>query len=99
MVGTKPYAATGKYTQRMSDYCTNCRFDPGERTGAKACPVTVSYWDFLIRTRVTLSANHRMAMILKNVDRLEPEDRARITTVADRLRREFGISSAPRPRR
>ncbi|MFZ4575883.1 MAG: cryptochrome/photolyase family protein, partial [Phycisphaerales bacterium] len=67
LVGTKPYAASGKYIQRMSNYCTGCRYDPAERSGPSACPFTVFYWDFLIRTREQLAQNQRMAMILKNV--------------------------------
>lgn len=92
LVGTKPYAASGKYIQRMSNYCTMCRYDPAERSGPAACPVTVFYWDFLIRTRQTLAPNQRMAMILKNVDRLTPDARTQITSRADLLRRTLGIA-------
>jgi len=95
LVGTKPYAASGKYIERMSNYCTQCRYDPAERSGASACPFTVFYWDFLIRMRERLAANQRMAMILKNVDRLAPQARVQITLDADLLRKKFGISAAP----
>ncbi|MFM8534583.1 MAG: cryptochrome/photolyase family protein [Acidimicrobiia bacterium] len=98
LVGTKPYAASGKYIQRMSNYCTTCRYDPAERSGPLACPVTVFYWDFLIRTRKALAQNQRMAMILKNVDRMTPEARAQITASADRHRQALGIERVERGR-
>jgi deoxyribodipyrimidine photolyase-related protein len=98
LVGTKPYAASGKYIQRMSNYCTACRYDPAEQSGPSACPVTVFYWDFLIRTRKTLARNQRMAMTLKNVDRLTPEARTQITTSADLLRQKLGIDRVDRGR-
>ena len=93
LVGTKPYAASGKYIQRMSNYCTTCPYDPAERTGPTACPVTVFYWDFLIRTREKLAHNQRMAMILKNVDRMTPQARTQITIDAALLRKKLGIDS------
>jgi len=92
LVGTKPYAASGKYIERMSNYCTDCRYDPAERSGPSACPVTVFYWDFLIRTRKQLSQNQRMAMIMKNVDRLTPQIQTQITIDAALLRKELGIT-------
>ncbi len=92
LVGTKPYAASGKYIERMSDYCAACRYDPAERTGPSACPVTVFYWDFLIRTREQLAQNQRMAMILKNVDRLTPQARTQIAIDAEMLRRKLEIT-------
>ncbi len=91
LVGTKPYAASGKYVQRMSNYCTACRYDPAERSGPAACPLTVFYWDFLIRTRQAFAQNQRMAMILKNLDRMSPTARAEIASTADMLRRRLGI--------
>ncbi|MCX5640643.1 MAG: cryptochrome/photolyase family protein [Planctomycetota bacterium] len=93
LVGTKPYAASGKYIERMSNYCTECRYDPAERSGPSACPVTVFYWDFLIRTRKQLSQNQRMAMIMKNVDRLTPQTQTQITIDAALLRKKLGITA------
>lgn len=96
LVGTKPYAASGKYIERMSNYCTSCRYDPAERSGCNACPFTVFYWDFLIRMRQHLGHNQRMAMILKNVDRMTPQAKTQITVDANLLRRRFGIEKKDR---
>lgn len=60
-LGTKPYAASGNYINRMSDYCGACRYDPKERLGEKACPFNALYWDFLARNRDRLKSNHRLA--------------------------------------
>ncbi len=95
LVGTKPYAASGQYVKRMSNYCTGCRYDPAERSGPAACPITVFYWDFLIRNRERLAANQRMTMILKNVDRMNAEARTQITIDAALLRRNLGIDKTP----
>jgi deoxyribodipyrimidine photolyase-related protein len=95
-VGTKPYAASGRYIERMSNYCRDCRFDPGKRSGPEACPMTVFYWDFLLRHRERLASNQRMAMVLKNVDRLADPEKTQITVDATILRRKLGIS-APDP--
>jgi deoxyribodipyrimidine photolyase-related protein len=73
VMASKPYAATGKYIQRMSNYCDKCRYRPDEATGDRACPVTTLYWDFLARHRETLAGNQRMQMQLKNIDRMAPQ--------------------------
>lgn len=92
VVGTKPYAASGKYIKRMSNYCKGCRYDVNQRTGVDACPFNSMYWDFLIRHRERFRANHRMALILKNVDRMEPRERGEISERAAELRASFGVS-------
>jgi deoxyribodipyrimidine photolyase-related protein len=92
VVGTKPYAASGKYIDRMSNYCTGCKYDPEQRTGDRACPFTVFYWDFLIRHRERFASNQRMAMILKNVDRFDESTRVQLTLDADLLRKRLGIT-------
>ncbi|WVN42102.1 cryptochrome/photolyase family protein [beta proteobacterium MWH-UniP1] len=69
LMASKPYAATGKYIDRMSNYCKGCRYNPAESTGESACPFTRLYWDFLLRHRALLAKNPRMVMQIKNLDR------------------------------
>jgi len=60
-MASKPYAASGKYIDRMSNYCKGCQYKPD------SCPMTVMYWQFLEKHEKKLSANPRMAMQLKNM--------------------------------
>ena len=86
-MGSKPYAASGRYIERMSNLCTGCRYDPGRRTGSDACPFTTLYWDFLTRHRDMLAANPRMAWQLKHLQRLEQSEAAAIAARAADIRR------------
>jgi deoxyribodipyrimidine photolyase-related protein len=94
VMASKPYVATGKYIDRMSNYCAGCRFDPAKSTGEDACPFTTLYWDFLLRHEKLLSANQRMALQVKNVARLKPDDIAAIRQRATEIRKNGG---APKP--
>jgi len=86
VMASKPYIASGKYIQRMSNYCAGCRYDPAQRTGPKACPFTTFYWDFLLRHEAMLAKNPRTVMQARNAARLTPAQRREITDHADRLR-------------
>ncbi len=100
VVGTKPYAASGKYIARMSDYCDGCRYDVGKRVGENACPFNTLYWDFLLRHRGTFARNTRMAMIVRSAERLPEGERVEITVSARRLRAAPGVEcsgDAPAP--
>lgn len=87
LMASKPYVATGKYIQRMSNYCEGCRFKPERATGEDACPFTTLYWDFLMRHEKLLQANQRMAVQVKNLERFTASERAAIRRKADRIRR------------
>jgi len=82
LMASKPYVATGKYIQRMSNHCKGCRFDPAQATGDQACPYTTLYWDFLIRHEAVLAQNPRMVMQVKNLARLSDERRTAIAASA-----------------
>lgn len=82
LMASKPYVASGKYIQRMSNHCKGCRYDPALSTGASACPYTTLYWDFLIRHETLLKKNPRMAMQLKNLARLDSAARDAIRAQA-----------------
>ncbi len=86
LMGSKPYIASGKYIQRMSGYCRGCRFDPAKRTGDRACPFTTLYWDFLMRHEAMLAKNPRTVMQVKNLGRVDDDERERIRSQAERIR-------------
>ena len=83
LMGSKPYCASGKYINRMSDHCRHCRFDPKQVTGPDACPFNSLYWAFLERHADTLSGNPRMALIYGSLRRMKEEKRAAMREQAD----------------
>ena len=87
VMASKPYIATGKYIQRMSNYCTGCGFDPAERTGPRACPFTTLYWDFLLQHEPSLAKNPRIVMQVRNLKRLTAEEKEAIQEQAAQLRK------------
>jgi deoxyribodipyrimidine photolyase-related protein len=88
-VATKPYAASGHYIQRMSNYCKNCLFNPRERVGERGCPFNSLYWAFLSRNRDKLDENHRMRIQYRNLDRMDSSELRKIRARADALKTEF----------
>ncbi len=78
LLASKPYAASGAYINRMSDYCDGCRYDVKQRTGAQACPFNALYWDFIARNRARLGDNPRMAPMLRTYGRFSAEEQQRI---------------------
>jgi deoxyribodipyrimidine photolyase-related protein len=70
LLASKPYAASGAYINRMSDYCGTCRYDVKAKTGSNACPFNALYWDFLARNRGQLGKNVRLAMPYRNWDKM-----------------------------
>jgi deoxyribodipyrimidine photolyase-related protein len=86
VMASKPYIASGKYIQRMSNACAGCRYDPALSTGEKACPFTTLYWDYLLRHEPVLAKNPRIVMQVRNLKRLSPEQKEAIQEQAAALR-------------
>jgi deoxyribodipyrimidine photolyase-related protein len=86
---SKPYAASGAYIKRMSNYCATCRYKPDVKAGPQACPMSTFYWDFLIRHEATLNRNPRAVLMMKNLARLDDDSRAAIRAQASRNIREM----------
>jgi deoxyribodipyrimidine photolyase-related protein len=86
LLGSKPYAASGRYIQRMSNYCNSCQFSPDQSTGDSACPFTTLYWDFLIRHEARFSQHPRAGMQWRMLNRLEQKQRVAITAQAEAFR-------------
>jgi deoxyribodipyrimidine photolyase-related protein len=86
LMASKPYAATGKYIQRMGGPCGNCRYNPALREGDQACPFTTLYWHFLMRNEPLLKNNVRMALQLKNLASISPEQRQAVQARAEAIK-------------
>lgn len=82
VLASKPYAASGNYINRMSDYCSNCRYDVKDRTGPDACPFNPLYWDFLERNRQKLGRIPRLAQVYRTWDKMPDEARSAYRTRA-----------------
>ncbi|WP_278800757.1 cryptochrome/photolyase family protein [Marinobacter nauticus] len=82
-LGSKPYAASGKYIQRMSDHCQNCHYRVQDATGDRACPFNSLYWHFIDRHREDFANNPRMTMMYRNWDKQKSERREALRARAD----------------
>jgi deoxyribodipyrimidine photolyase-related protein len=88
LMASKPYASSGAYIDRMSDYCGTCRYDVSSKTGEDACPLNALYWDFLDRNTETLAGNHRLAQIYSSWHRMdEPKKQSYRASAASFLRK------------
>jgi deoxyribodipyrimidine photolyase-related protein len=84
-MSTKPYIASGSYIRRMSDYCSGCRFDPQLRSGPRACPFTVLYWDFIDRHAERFASNPRMQPVVAQWRRRAGAERDAVRESARRV--------------
>jgi len=82
VMGSKPYAASGAYINRMSDYCRGCHYDVKDAVGERGCPFNALYWDFMARHQDRFGANPRMAMPVRTLAKMAPERVAALRTRA-----------------
>lgn len=68
-IASKPYAASGSYMQKMSDYCGDCHYKVKEKTSEESCPLNSLYWRFMVKHRERLATNPRIGMIYGNWDK------------------------------
>ena len=85
LLASKPYAASGAYIDRMSDYCSGCAYDVKQKTGPDACPFNYLYWAFLIRNEKALGGNPRMSLPYRTLAGWTAERKAALVGDADRF--------------
>lgn len=84
-LGSKPYAASGSYINRMSDYCKHCQYNVKTASESDSCPFNSLYWHFIHRHRKQFAGNHRMKMIYGNLNRMDTAKVDAILTRAESL--------------
>ncbi len=91
IVGSKPYAASGAYINKMSNFCSDCAYNVRKKAGPEACPFNYLYWYFLHRNREQLSGNHRLAFAYKTLAGFTQDKIDTICVDAEAfLKQEFG---------
>jgi deoxyribodipyrimidine photolyase-related protein len=78
LLASKPYAASGAYINRMSNYCSTCPYDVKQRTGPEACPFNALYWDFIARNHGKIGRNPRMAQMVRTFENFSQDEQRRI---------------------
>ncbi|ELZ91340.1 cryptochrome/photolyase-related protein Phr3 [Haloferax mucosum ATCC BAA-1512] len=87
VLSSKPYASSGNYVNKMSDYCSSCRYAVSKTTGENACPFNALYWDFLQENEALLRGTGRMGLMYAHVDRKDESEWDDIRARADDVRR------------
>lgn len=85
LLGSKPYAASGNYINKMSDYCSHCVYDVKKKHGPSSCPFNSLYWDFLARNANKLRSNARLGQIYRIWDRMTDTTQAAYRTTATQV--------------
>ena len=86
VLASKPYAASGAYINRMSNYCKHCVYNVSHVTEQDACPFNALYWHFLQKNQQSLANNPRLALAYSNwQSRSEPVKHAILDKAADVL--------------
>jgi deoxyribodipyrimidine photolyase-related protein len=55
------------------------------RAGDNACPYTTLYWNFIDRHEATLSSNPRTALMTKNLQKLDADERVSVKLHAQQI--------------
>ncbi len=83
LLASKPYAASGAYIHRMSDYCSACAYDVKAREGPKACPFNLLYWRFIARHKDRFARNPRMTQMVATWNRFSADKQAQLLRDAE----------------
>lgn len=84
VLASKPYAASGNYIDKMSNFCKSCQFNPKVTIGEDACPFNALYWNFIAEHESKLSQNHRMQYMYATWRRFDEQKRLAIIEQAKR---------------
>ena len=84
IVGSKPYASSANYINKMSNYCKSCSYNNKLRYGDKACPFNSLYWNFFEKNKDKLSKNIRLSMVYRNLNNMDQEEKKAVLAQASR---------------
>jgi deoxyribodipyrimidine photolyase-related protein len=85
VLASKPYAASGSYINKMSNYCQSCHYNVKEKQGDMACPFNYLYWDFFDRHKDKFGGNPRLSFVYKNLNKMDEQKLQQIRVDSQRF--------------
>ncbi|CAM4458259.1 MAG: (6-4) photolyase [Legionellaceae bacterium] len=82
VMASKPYAASGKYIQKMSNFCKSCVYNPADTVGEKGCPFNSLYWNFIAQHQDKLESNPRLHYAFLSWSKMDQEKKKAILSKA-----------------
>ncbi len=82
IVASKPYAASGNYINKMSNFCQNCKYKVKEVITEDACPFNSLYWYFMLRNYDKLKNNNRLSYVYSTWSKFNDEKQQSIINKA-----------------
>lgn len=90
LLATKPYAASGKYINKMSNFCGSCKYNVQTTEDEDSCPFNSLYWHFLIRNKELLKNNHRLFYMFSTFYKFTSQKQHEILKRAENLLLNLG---------
>jgi deoxyribodipyrimidine photolyase-related protein len=84
-LASKPYAASGAYINKMSNYCSSCHYDVKAKQGETACPFNYLYWDFFQRHQDKFNNTPRLGFVYNNLTKMDDNKLKQIKQDSERF--------------
>lgn len=91
IVGSKAYAASGNYIQKMSDYCSSCHYKVKLKAEDNACPLNSLYWHFMNKHKEKFGNNPRTTMVYRNWEKQSDTERQKVLEKAEKILEDLSI--------
>jgi len=85
ILATKPYAASGSYVNKMSDYCKGCFYNVKHKAEQDACPLNSLYWNFVNQHSERFKSNPRMTMVYNSWKKMATEKQNQLLNKAQQI--------------
>lgn len=85
ILASKPYVSSGNYINKMSNCCSQCKYNVKEKTGETACPFNYLYWNFIDKHRESFTENGRVSMMVTTYDKKTEKEKQEIHLSASKF--------------
>lgn len=78
ILASKPYVSGGSYINKMSNCCSQCKYDVKQKTGSSACPFNYLYWHFVDQHRDSFLENGRVSLMTNMYEKKTEDEKQAI---------------------